>query len=97
MESFSVDVFEALTGRRSIRKYLPKPVEEEKINRILDAARLGPSAANKQPCAFVVVTRPEVRESLRASYRPDWFVGAPVIVVCCVDPKAAWQKGGEEY
>ncbi len=80
--------------RRSIRKYQTKPVEEEKINTVLEAARLGPTAANLQPCYLVVVTKPEVKESLKTAYNADWFVRAPVIVVGCVNPKEAWRRGG---
>jgi len=47
--------------RQSDREYLSKPVEKEKIDRILEAARLAPSACNAQPWKFVVVTDPEKR------------------------------------
>jgi nitroreductase len=92
-------VFEALVKRRSIRKYQSKPVETEKITKILEAARIGPSANNQQPCYFIVVTKPEVKENLRDAYKADWFLQAPVIIVCCANPKEAWRRGfmGEEY
>ncbi len=94
-----MNVFEALIKRRSIRKYNPKLVEPEKINKMLEAARLGPSANNQQPCYFVVVTKPEIKQNLSAAYRAEWFLQAPVIVVCCANPKEAWRRGsfGEEY
>ncbi len=94
-------VYDVLKARRSIRKYQSKPVEDEKINRVLEAARLGPSANNQQPCYFVVVVKREIRESLRAAYNRDWFVNAPAIIVGCANPKEAWRRGGtfggEEY
>lgn len=92
-----MSVFEVLKKRRSIRKYQNKPVEEEKINKVLEAARLAPSANNQQPCSFIVVTKPEVRESLRSAYKADWFVQAPAVIVGCANPKEAWRRGGEEY
>lgn len=95
-----MEVLEAIKKRRSIRKYQTKPVENEKINHVLEAARLAPSAANKQPCHFIVVTKPEARESLRAAYKPErqWLMQAPAIVVACVDPKKSWKRNdGEEY
>ncbi|MCW4048014.1 MAG: nitroreductase family protein [Candidatus Bathyarchaeota archaeon] len=93
-----MDILELLAKRRSIRRYQTKPVEKEKIIRVLEAARLGPSAANMQPCYFVVVTEKGVRESLKASYNADWFVQAPVIIVGCANPKEAWRRrDGEEY
>ena len=93
-----MSVLDVLRKRRSIRKYLNKPVEEKKINQVLEAARLGPSAGNQQPCYFIVVTQPEVRESLRAAYNRDWFVQAPIIIVGCANPKETWRRSdGEEY
>jgi nitroreductase len=94
-----MNVSDLLKKRRSIRKYQNKPVEEEKINTILEAARLSPSANNQQPCSFIVITKPEIRESLKAAYRADWFLQAPVIIIGCVNPSEAWRKGmfGEEY
>ena len=52
---------ELVQSRQSDRAYLDKPVEIEKIDRILEAARLAPSACNAQPWKFVVVTDPEKR------------------------------------
>jgi len=51
----SMDIFECINGRRSVRSYLPKPVEEEKIERLLCAGAMAPSAMNRQPCRFTVV------------------------------------------
>jgi nitroreductase len=96
--SLFMSVLDLLRRRRSIRKYQSAPVEAEKLAAVLEAARLGPSAANLQPCHFIVVSKPEVRESLRAVYKAEWFVSAPVIVVGCVDSKVAWRRrDGEDY
>jgi len=95
-----VDVLEAIKKRRSIHKYQARPVENEKINEVLEAARLAPSAGNQQPCHFIVVTKPEAKESLRAAYeaKRQWLMQAPVIIVACVDPKKSWHRNdGEEY
>ena len=91
-------MFEVLQKRRSIRKYLNKPVADEKIKMVLEAARLGPSAANRQPCHVVVVTKLEVKELFGNVYKPDWFVEAPVIIAVCADTKQAWRRSdGEEF
>jgi len=93
-----MDVFEAIRTRRSIRRYQERPVEEEKLSRVLEAARLSPSATNSQPWKFIVVTDPKVKESLRAAYNRDWFISAPVIIVGCALPDKAWVRwDGEEY
>jgi nitroreductase len=47
--------------RQSVRKYLDKPVEREKIERCLEAARLAPSANNSQPWKFIVVDDPKLK------------------------------------
>ncbi|MFQ5869684.1 MAG: nitroreductase family protein, partial [Candidatus Zixiibacteriota bacterium] len=50
-----MEVYEAIAYRRSIRDYLDKPVEEEKIKKVLEAGRLAPSASNRQEWRFVIV------------------------------------------
>ena len=93
-----MNVFDILKTRRSIRKYQNKQIENEILNKILEAARLGPSAANLQPCQLMVVTKPEVRENLRKAYNEDWFLKAPTIIVVCVNPKESWRRrDGEEF
>lgn len=59
-----MDLFEAIAGRRSIRKFLPDPVGEEDLEQILDAARLAPSGTNQQPWHFLVVRDAELLDRL---------------------------------
>jgi len=78
-----VDVFSAIKKRRSIRNYLPKEVEREKLERILEAGRLAPSARNRQEWRFIVVISKEKREELvrEASPHQPFMLSAPVIIV----------------
>ncbi len=69
-----MDVFEAIRVRRSIRRYKSRPVEKGKLERILEAGRLSPSAANKQLWHFIVVTDPSLIEALRVAHEHDPFV-----------------------
>jgi nitroreductase len=93
-----MNVLDLLKKRRSIRKYQAKLVEGEKVAEVLEAARLGPSANNQQPCHFIVISKAEVRESLRAAYKAEWFIQAPIIIVGCVNAKEAWRRrDGEDY
>jgi nitroreductase len=93
-----MNVFEAVRNRRSIRLYENKAVEKEKLLKVLEAARLAPSAGNGQPWSFVVVTDDNVKRNLRPAYNKDWFVAAPVIVVACSFPEKAWKRrNGEQY
>lgn len=79
-----MDVFEAIRARRSIRKYRRQPVEEEKLNRILEAGRLAPSANNRQEWRFVVVQDGDTRQKLSEAACGQTFVAdAPVVLACC--------------
>lgn len=90
-----MDVLTAIKERRSVRKYLSKPVEEEKLLRVLEAARLAPSANNKQEWKFIVVRDSKKIERMVDAVNGQSFVGqAPVIIVCCgLDPKGVMSCG----
>jgi len=91
-----LEVFEAIQKRRSIRKYEQKIVEKEKLLKVLEAARLAPSAMNRQPYAFVVTTENETIEKLSSACNQEWV--APTIIVVCAFPREAWVRDdGEEY
>ena len=77
-------VFEAIKTRRSIRSYLPTPVEEEKLETILEAGRLSQSASNGQDWKFILVRDPEKLELLyKAAYEQPSVKEAPAALVCC--------------
>jgi nitroreductase len=93
-----LDVFELIRVRRSIRAYKDQPVEKEKLDRILEAARLAPSAHNNQPCHIIVVSDAATKESLGKAYSGEWLMQAPIIIVVCAVPADAWiRSDGEEY
>jgi nitroreductase len=83
---------ELVKQRFSVRSYTPTPVEEDKLQEILEAGRLAPSAANRQPCSLVVVRDERKRRALGEAYPRDWFWSAPVIIVVCVEPARAWVR-----
>ena len=79
-----MNVSEAIRSRRSIRVYRKAPVEKEKLDRILDAGRLAPSARNMQERHFVVVADKEKRRRLMVAAKNQSFVGeAPILIVAC--------------
>ena len=79
-----MDVFKAIQRRYSVRSYEDKPIEEEKMARVMDAARLAPSARNMQEWRFVIVTDKTLRDGMVEAANGQQFVGqAPVVVVCC--------------
>ena len=80
-----MDVYEAVRKRKSIRKYLNREVEKEKLIKILNAARLAPSASNRQEWRFVIVTDADTRRKLAEASGMSFLAEAPVIIVCCAD------------
>ena len=79
-----MDVFEAISKRKSIRNYKTTPVEEQKLEKILEAARIAPSAANRQEWKFIIVKNQKTREKLVNAANGQKFLGeAPVTIVGC--------------
>ncbi len=100
-EDRDMDLFEAIETRRSIRRYQDRPVEEEKLQAILDAVRMAPSWANMQCWRLVVVKDKATREKISGlSFVESFFapkgyksnpskkalVEAPIVIVLCADP-----------
>ena len=79
-------MIESIKNRRSIRKFLEKPLEEEKLTTILEAARLAPSGNNAQPWHFIVVKDEEAKQVLaKAVNEQNWIAKAPVVIVAVAD------------
>lgn len=79
-----MDVMEALRTRRSIRKYTDKPVEQEKLDLILEAARISPSASNQQNWRFIAVTdKDKLARLYEASFEQPAVQQAPCALVVC--------------
>jgi len=77
-------VLEAIKKRYSCRAYLDKPVEAEKLQQILEAARLAPTAKNLQDWRFVVVTEKEKKQRLaEAANNQSFIAGAGAVIVAC--------------
>ncbi len=94
-----MELDEAIRNRRSIRSYQDKPVEDEKIEKILEAGRWAPSAGNLQSVEYIVVKDQETKEKLsRAALGQDQVSEAPVNIVVCVNFRKISHYGrrGEE-
>lgn len=79
-----MNVIDSIKMRKSVRTFLDKPVENEKLIKILDAARLAPSAFNQQRWRFLIVRKIQTREELIKRAKIPPFVGkAPIIIVAC--------------
>jgi nitroreductase len=84
-----MDVFEAVQERKSIRAYTEEPVQGEKLEKVLEAGRLAPSAGNIEPWHFVVVTDGEKRKILSKGRFAKFLNQAPVVIVACGDKEAS--------
>jgi nitroreductase len=82
----STNFEEVLKSRRSIRKYKDTPVSRDKILKLLEAARIAPSASNKQPWHFIVV---EDKEKIRQLAKSEWAAKAPMMIVGLADQESS--------
>ncbi len=107
-----MDTLEAIKTRRSVRKFSDRPVEPEKLQAVLEAARLAPSWANMQCWRFVVVEDQAVKERIsELSYVEAYFATrgykfnpgqkglaqAPVVIVACAEPIQSGDLHGQQY
>jgi len=91
-----MNVMEAIRERKSIRSYESRPVEEEKLQAVLEAARLAPSANNRQEWRYVVVRDQATRERLMVASNNQHFVAkAPVIIACCAQTDGRLLRCGQ--
>ena len=91
-----MDVLSAIKTRRSIRQFSSKPVEEEKLRNVLEAARLAPSASNRQNWKFIAVRDDAARAKLAEAALGQLFLGkAPVILVSCATEPTGVMRCGQ--
>ena len=89
-------IMEHILSRRSIRRYTDELVDREDMRRLLEAAMAAPSASNRKPWEFIVVTDAEILRRLRRSlifgrYR------APAAIVVCGNTRRAWPGPGRDF
>jgi len=75
--------------RTAIRKYEARPVEEEKLMKILEAGRVAPTAVNYQPQRIIVVREKAGQEKLKKAAN---FYDAPLAIIVCSDHNVAWKR-----
>ncbi len=77
-----MDTLQAIHERRSIRRYRPDPIPEDDLASIIEAGHLAPSAANRQPWKFILVSDPEQKAALAEACRgQSWMAEAACILV----------------
>jgi nitroreductase len=93
-----MDFFELVQKRYSVRAYKPDPVEEDKLGQVLEAARLAPTAANRQPFQIIVIHTAGREAELHRIYGRSWFAQAPLLIVICALPAQGWvRRDGKNY
>jgi nitroreductase len=90
-----MNFIDLISKRYSVRAYKDTPVEEEKLLQVLEAARLAPTAANRQPFKLIVIRTQGREDQLRKIYNRDWFVGAPIVICAVGTPKTAWTRNDD--
>lgn len=84
-----MDFLDLAKQRYSVRKYKETPVEDEKLQKILEAAHVAPTAANKQPVRLIVA---KDKESLEKVGKAARFYNAPLVIIVCSDKSKAWKR-----
>jgi nitroreductase len=89
---------ELIRKRYSVRAYKSDPVEEDKLQQILEAVRLAPTASNRQPFQFIIIHTAGREAELRRIYSRNWFVQAPLVICACGIPAQNWVRSdGKNY
>jgi nitroreductase len=88
---------ELLAARYSVRAYRPDPVEDVKLQAVLEAARLAPTAANRQPFKLIVLHTAGRKEEIGRIYHRPWFVQAPLVIAVCAVASEAWVRESDRF
>lgn len=87
-----MEFLQLIRERYSVRAYKPDAVEKEKLEAVLEAARLAPTAANRQPFQLIVLSTEGRAEELQRIYKRGWFVSAPLVICICALPDEGWVR-----
>lgn len=83
---------ELITQRRSVRKFTDQPIDKETVEKIIESARLAPSAVNFQPWIFYICASDEAKNAVRECYPREWFHTAPLYIVACGNRDESWKR-----
>lgn len=93
-----MEYFDLIQKRHSVRAYNSKSVEDEKINKILEAALLAPTACNRQSFKVVVLKTKDHEEELKKIYARPFFTEAPIVIGIFSDYESNWKRSdGKNY
>jgi nitroreductase len=93
-----MELFETIEVRHSVRAYKSDMVEKEKLDRIIHAAVIAPTAANFQPFKLFIIETKAHMDQLKALYAREWFSQAPIVLCVCTIPQKGWvRRDGRAY
>ena len=92
-----MEYLDLIAARYSVRAYRNDPVEEEKLQAVLEAARLAPTAANRQPFQLVVLHTAGRQQEIGKIYHRPWFVQAPLVIAVCAISSQAWVRESDRF
>jgi len=93
-----MDFYDLVRSRYSVRAYRPDPIPDDVLRRVLDAAIIAPTAANRQSFRLYVIETKGREQELKRIYSRDWFVQAPLVVGACGVPEGNWvRRDGKNY
>ena len=92
-----MNLLEIAKSRYSCRAYRPERVEEAKINYIIECVRMAPSAVNRQPWRFRIVSSEEGKRKLQQCYNREWFTTAPMYVVASIRHDEEWVRADGKH
>jgi nitroreductase len=87
-----MEYFDLINKRYSVRAYKSDPIDDTKLHAVLEAARMAPTADNRQPFQLIVVHTVGREAELQRIYRREWFTQAPIIICACGVPRLSWVR-----
>lgn len=91
-----MDFKELVQIRYSVRDYLPTDIDNDLLEKILDAARMAPSAVNFQPYKIYVFKRGPLQDRLKTAYHREWMKQAPIVLAIVGLHQIGWKRGYDQ-
>ena len=92
-----MDFLELVKRRYSCRNFQPTSIEKEKLDYIIECVRFAPSAVNKQPWVFRIISNKEEKEKLRQCYDREWFATAPTYIMASILHDEEWVRADGKH
>ena len=92
-----MNLFELVKARYSCRNYQPTSVEQEKLDYIMECVRFAPSAVNRQPWKFRIISNEEDRKKICQCYNRDWISTAPIIIIASILHDEEWVRSDGKH